>query len=249
MIRATVQHRVRHGRPVGRQAVRASAVGAIVFASFAAPLAAVEVISIPVEQITIGAAGESILVASVTAPEEFIGRSCEITGTTDNQASVHVGNDLLIVTGDQTIAIANFEDEQFIAHGDRKVEAISATIDVFVRLGPDGISSGGFRVDVSCPEESPPTTTTAPPPTTAPPTTAPPTTVPVEPSLPPTSALAPPSAEPTTTVPPPSPPGDDPPGLPVTGGSGALVGLFGLFIACAGVALTDVARTSNISRS
>lgn len=236
-------------RRVVTWAAGAAAAGSLM----ATPTAALEIISIPIDQVTTGAAGDVVLVATLDVPDEFVGKTCSLIGTTDNQESVHEGNDLLITTGSHTIVIPNFEDEGFIVHQDGEVEAIAESIEVSVRLGPDGVSSGGFRVDLDCPEE--PSTTTTVPPTTAPSATPPPTSALVPPSAAPSTtapsttaptSTAPSTTAPSTSAPPPLPPGDDQPGLPVTGSSSALVVLVGIFVACAGVALADWSRVATI---
>ena len=134
---------------------------------------AVELISIPIDGIVVGVEGDVILVATAEVPVEFVGQTCEIVGETDNQEFIHDSNDLLIVNGGQTLVVPNFEDEGFIIHQAGEFDEMSPKIDVFVRLGPDGVSSGGFRVIVDC-DKTPPTT--GPVTTTVPSTTAPPTT-------------------------------------------------------------------------
>lgn len=175
-----------------------------------------DLIVIPVTGFASGAEGETVRVASVAVPAELVGATCQITGSTVNQVSVHDGNDLLISTNGQTFVVPNFEDAGFIVHEAGETASVGASIDVAIRFGPDGVSSGGFRVSVDCDAEEPPITTTAPP-TTAPSTTAPsttaapttavPTTAPPSTDVdanPPTTAAAtttaPTTAAPTTTV-------------------------------------------------
>ncbi|MFT7601021.1 MAG: hypothetical protein ACI8TP_003971 [Acidimicrobiales bacterium] len=222
----------------------------VLLLGISAPGAAVELVTIPIDGIVTGNEGESVLVAAVDVPSTFVGLTCQITGETDNQESVHINNDLLIVTGGQTIVIPNFEDEGFVVHNGSSIEAISETIEVFVRFGPDGVSSGGFKVDVNCDIEQPPTTGTTPP-TTADPTTVTPTSEALPPSGPtvvdsiPSTTTPPVTDVPTTTAPPPLPPGTEPE-LPVTGSSTAQIGLFGVFVLCGGYVLRDWAKTRSI---
>ncbi len=117
-------------------------------------------LTVPVSGVHRGAEGTSVRVASVDVPAALVGQSCEIFGSTVNQQSVHPGNDLLIMNGDESFTIPNFEDEGDIVHDAGDVETLGATIQLFVVFGPDGASSGGFRVTVrNCGEEVTETTT------------------------------------------------------------------------------------------
>lgn len=186
-----------------------SMLAALVVASASTATAASDLISIPLEQIVRGNPGDEILVATADVPAEFVGRQCEMTGETFNQDSVHLNNDLLIQLGDQTRVLANFEDEEYVLHEFRQVEEMPARIEVSVRLGPDGVSSGGFLISIDCGPEVPPTTTsTTTTSTTTTTTTSTTTTVPVTTtSVPPTTsttAAPPTTVTPTTTVTPPT---------------------------------------------
>lgn len=117
-------------------------------------------LTVPVTGVHYGAEGTSVRVASVDVPAELVGQSCEIFGSTVNQQSVHPGNDLLIVNGDESFTIPNFEDEGDVLHDAGEVETVAATIQLFVVFGPDGASSGGFRVTLrNCGEDVTDTTT------------------------------------------------------------------------------------------
>lgn len=173
-----------------------------------------DLIIIPVSGFATGGAGEIASIASVAVPADVVGATCRITGSTVNQISVHDGNDLLIVTGGQTFVIPNFEDAGFIVHEAGETAAVGSTIELRIRFGPDGLSSGGFRVSVDCEatEGSPTTaapststtvgestTTTEEPP--AGPTIPAPTTV-VPTTVVPTTELPAATAPPTTATPP-----------------------------------------------
>lgn len=126
----------------------------------AAPASGAELISIPVDEIIFGREGEEILVASADVPPELVGQSCEMTGETVNQESVHLGNDLLIRLGDRTEELDNFEDERDIRYTFSSIADLPPRIEVYVRLGPDGVSSGGFLISIQCEDDSTTTTTT-----------------------------------------------------------------------------------------
>lgn len=179
--------------------------GALLVPFLAGPVGATELISISVDQIIYGDEGDEILVASADVPPELVGLSCEMTGESFNQDSVHEGNDLLIDLAGQVRVLPNFEDERDISHIFRDIAELPARIDVYVRLGPDGVSSGGFLISIEC-DEVPPTTTststttstTTTSTTTTTTTTVPSTTVPT--TTEPLDTVAPSTSAPTTTI-------------------------------------------------
>jgi hypothetical protein len=97
--------------------------------------------------------------------------------------------------------VENVEDEAgAVFVGDAEIVLQGATLVVSVRIGPDGISSGGLAITFDCDVQPP--TTTEPPATTAPPGTEPPS--PTSTEQPPPS-VAPQTTVPPTTLPPSSP--------------------------------------------
>jgi LPXTG-motif cell wall-anchored protein len=140
-----------------------------------------ELISIPVSGVHRGAEGTTVTVASVNVAADLVGQTCQIVGQTVNQRSVHPGNDLLVVTGGRTFVIPDFEDVGDIVHDAGETEAVGETIELIVRFGPDRVSSGGFKVLLTCDGETsePTVPETTVPETTVPETTVPETTVPV----------------------------------------------------------------------
>ena len=208
---------------------------------------AVEVVSIPIDGVIYGNEGDVIEFASGAVPEEHVGRACFGAAATDNNGSVHPNNDLIITTGATTVIIRDVEDVPGKGHTISGAVVLGETIEVSVKLGADGVSSGGFVLSFECEDVVPPATT-APPTTLAPTTsetpatTAPATTIEVttseapEPSGPTTESLPPEvSAVPPTTAPPPAGPEAT---LPVTGTSTTyLVASSGFALLAAGVAL------------
>ena len=143
-----------------RTTVKWLVAGSLLALLIAAPASGAELISIPVDEIIYGSEGEEILVASAEVPPDLIGLSCQMTGETVNQESVHFGNDLVIRLGAQTEELANFEDERDIRYTFSSIAELPPRIDVYVRLGPDGVSSGGFLISIECDLE-PPTSSTS----------------------------------------------------------------------------------------
>lgn len=133
-----------------------------------------------------GAPGEVVEIANEEVEPWLQGESCAIEIETDNNKSVHPDTDLLIVSGADSVTVSDVESEKGLVTVAAGELVFGETVVASIRLGPDGIASGGVRTDFLCDQE-PPTTTTAPPPTTT------------EVAVAPTSSTAPPT---TTTVPP-----------------------------------------------
>ncbi len=194
-----------------------------------------QVISFPVEGITVGNPGETIVVATEAVPAEHIGWVCSGRASTVNNGSVHPGNDLTITSGTSSITIPNVEDIPSMGHEIEENMVLGDTITVSITLGSDGISSGGFVISFSECEEAgsvfvPPTVTTVPT-TTPSPTTAP------EPSGPTvvesTTTIV--DVSPVTTAAAPAGPSAT---LPVTGTSTTyMIASSGLALLGAGIAL------------
>ena len=170
-----------------------SLAGAAFAVIVASPIAAgaADILTIPVNGVSWGDPGSSQLVASAGVPADLIGKNCAVIGTSGNGSSVHPGNDLVIVSGDETIVISDFEDTGNAIHRVSSVRTLGSSVEVYLRFGQDGVSSGGVTVSIAdCVEPAPATTTTVPAPVT---TT---TTVPA-----PVTTLTPTTAVPTTAAP------------------------------------------------
>ncbi len=225
----------------------------------AGPAAAVALITVNVDSVAYGNEGDLILVGSAVIPSDVVGETCLIKGESVNQESVHPNNDLIIVVGDQTLVV---EDVEGLADQVTEVdefEQIGSTLEVYLRFGPDGVTSGGYVVTVDCSVEPPETTTTTVATTT-------PTTTPTTGELEPegggviiettTSTTAPEPAGPSvvdTTVPGATPttnPAPPPAGptLPVTGSTAGIFVFSGLWLVGAGVLLHQRAAMFRTSR-
>ncbi len=186
-----------------------AALAAFVF--LPAPVGAESEISIPFDDLIFSPPGSVVMLAEVDVEDDLVGRTCLLNVESQNQSSVHPGNDLIVSTGGSQAVVVGVEDE--VNGGTNQVYemVVGETINVELRIGQDGMSSLGFGLSFDCPTpvEAPPTdisqqvqaattttvvvtsTTVAPttvPPTTAAPTTAPTTAAPT--TAPPTTALA-----------------------------------------------------------
>jgi hypothetical protein len=136
-----------------------------------------------------GPVGSLVDIGGENVPEDLQGRTCDVALSTSNNGSVHVGNDVIISSGDGSVTFKNVESK---ANQDQTYPAqpltLGGALSAQLRFGKDKVTSSGFGVTVDCPP--PPTV----PPTTEPPTTLPPTTEP--------PVTVPPTTEPPTTEPP-----------------------------------------------
>ena len=112
--------------------------------------------------------GSVHLVNTTDVPAALVGGTCTVEATGANNESVHPNSDILIASGESATVIADVEREAGASNipGDSAL-TLGDSVTVSVRLGPDGLFSGGtLVVDFTCTPPPPPSTTT---PTTAPP--------------------------------------------------------------------------------
>ncbi len=117
-------------------------------------------IVIPLDTVVRAAPGSLTVIAVVDTPSDLVGSTCQGLGVTQNQDSVHPNNDIIMESG-ATVAV--FED---VEETPNKVTTASGsvtlgdTVTLTLRMGRDGVFSGGMTVlvDVDC--LAPPTTTT-----------------------------------------------------------------------------------------
>lgn len=136
----------------------ASAALLIVVVATARPAAAD--VSITFDELVFGPAGSVIEVEVVEVDAELVGMSCVLAVRSENQASVHIGNDLIVSTGDSQAVIVGVEDTANGGMSQTYDMVLGPQIRVEIRIGQDGMSSLGFGLSFECPD---PTTTTVPP--------------------------------------------------------------------------------------
>ena len=169
-----------------------------------------------------GAPGSEHLLGTLDVLAALVGRGCNVTATSTNNESVHPNTDLIIRSANNELVLSDVErDADGIINRPDLLLTLAPIVDLYVRLGPDGVYSGGFEVLADCPDT---------PPTTA----APPTTAPA-----PTPAAAPPAAPPPAraATPPRTPVSE----LPHTGNEPWLA-LAGIALAGTGLAATRYGR-------
>ncbi len=204
----------------------------------AAPALAAD-LSLPIDTVVTADEGALIELGRIPVDSGLAGPLCVWEASVTNQDSAHPGNDIVITSGGTTLVLADIEATPGKVTTNSGSVHLADEVVVTLRMGPDGIFSGGLDVDIrydQCRQ-----TTTVPPVvevTTVPPvTTAPPPAGPVVSVTTTTTAAV---AATVTTAPPPAGPV-----LPVSGPSQvpALVG-GGVSLILVGEALRRTQRSA-----
>jgi LPXTG-motif cell wall-anchored protein len=164
-------------------------------------VAQVGVISIPLSTVVRDDPGTVTQLGIAEVPPDLVGRTCVGRLQSENQTSVHPGNNLVVNTGDQAEVIPDVEGQMGAVLVFTGPLTLGPTISVDLIMGSDGTFSGGllgFFVDCPPPETTTTTTTT----TTSTTTTSTTTTTTTTTTVPPTVTIPPPSVSQTTGVPP-----------------------------------------------
>lgn len=108
------------------------------------------------------------LILDVAVPPEFVGQTCEVQATTANNASVHVNNDVEIVSGGQSVWMFNVEglpnSTTYTADGSL---TLGPDVDMYIHMGPDGRWSAELDMAFICLDGGPTPTPTNTPTATA----------------------------------------------------------------------------------
>ena len=110
-----------------------------------------EILSIEIEGIITGQAeGDIVEVASTAVPASLVGSSCTVTGASQNNGSVHPGNNLIIASGGASTTVPGVEEVpgQVVAGSGPLV--VGSNVTVSVEFGPSGSTSGGVTLTFDC---------------------------------------------------------------------------------------------------
>ena len=121
-----------------------------VFAIGTVPASAGEPLAIIDETVIVAKPGSTTNLVEVAVQPEHVGSLCTIQVHSQNQASVHPGNDLVITTGDTMTVIEDVEAKPDEGHDLSAEVVLGATISVDLRMGSDWMSSLGFELDLDC---------------------------------------------------------------------------------------------------
>lgn len=116
-------------------------------------------IVIPIDTVVYAQPGSITRLAEADVPSELVGFTCEGFATAENQDSVHPNNDLILTSGGTTAILDNVEETPFEVTVATGTLLLGDTITVDLRMGGDGVFSGGMEIliDTNC---TAPTTTT-----------------------------------------------------------------------------------------
>ncbi len=169
-------------------------------------------LTLPAGTVITGVPGSTVELGRVPIDQDLAGPQCTWEASVTNQESVHPGNDLIVRSGESVLVLSDIESAADKTTTESGSAYLSGEVVVSLRIGPDGIFSGGLDVTIRYDQCTP--VTTAPPATAAPTTPAPttPTTAASTTAAPTTAAPTTPAIEPeplgpqveqptTTTVP------------------------------------------------
>lgn len=131
-------------------------------------------IVIPVTTVVHAGDGSITELANQVTPEEFVGHECVVIAKSENQGSVHSGNDLIIASGSDSVTAHDVEAEPLGTVEANGTLVLGLSIVISLDMGPDEVFSAGIDVKLDCTPPTPPTTeaTISPTSITSPPTTA-----------------------------------------------------------------------------
>jgi hypothetical protein len=139
----------------------------------------------------------TVTVATEEVEPWLQGESCAIRIEVANNQSVHEDNAVILSSGADVVTVPDVESKAGIVTIDEGELVLGETVVAAMRLGPDGVSSGGITVDFIC-SEQPPTTTIATTTSTTPVATSTTTEAP-DVTLPPSQPETPTAAQPSFT--------------------------------------------------
>jgi hypothetical protein len=129
------------------------------FVLLAAPAGAQTVPQVVLSETIRDAPGSVHLAATLTVDPALVGGTCEVEVIGENNQSVHPNSDVLIASGNEVIA-ADVERAAGSVTTPAGTLELDDTITVRVRLGSDGVFSGGLlSVNFACTPPPPPPTT------------------------------------------------------------------------------------------
>jgi hypothetical protein len=158
------------------------------------------IVEIPLGTVVRADPGAEVSLNSVAVPTELVGLECSVQSRSENNSSVHPGNDLVVTSGAESVVLSDVEGSA------GKVTTATATVtlgdDIAVTLimGPDGVFSAGARAAIVLECIVPETTTTTTTTTTIPTETTVSTTTTIPVVVAPVSSVAPPTVAPPTAV-------------------------------------------------
>ena len=108
-----------------------------------------EIVEVPIDTVVRGEPGEVKLIdppGVVAVPADKVGVQCSVHETSQNNTSVHPNNDLIVTSGGDSVTLFDVESGSGVRVDGDGLLTLGETVQVEVRLGGDGVFSGGFIV-------------------------------------------------------------------------------------------------------
>ena len=123
----------------------------------AAPASAqATVIEIPIDTVVRGTAGSEHLLVTAPVDPADVGQECNVVVEGQNNESVHLGTDLIVRSGTSEVVASDVERAPNAVTEATGTLVLGPDVTVSVRLGPDGVFSGGLVVTAECQPPTPP---------------------------------------------------------------------------------------------
>jgi uncharacterized repeat protein (TIGR01451 family) len=140
-----------------RRAVAYTAVGAILLASMMTALlqqsfgqSSTQIIDIPVSTIitNIGVGNTKLLETADVS--QYKGLTCTVKGISENQSSVHPGNNLIVASGGSNVVLEDVERAPGVVTSASGELVLGNTVTVTLQMGQDDAFSAGILVKLTC---------------------------------------------------------------------------------------------------
>ncbi len=109
-------------------------------------------ITVPVSTIVHADEGSTTEVARTSVEDAHVGMVCSVKANSENQSSVHPGNDLVVRSGNSSITLEDVEREAGVTTHANGELTLGNDIVVSLVMGSDGAFSAGMDLQVSCEE-------------------------------------------------------------------------------------------------
>lgn len=112
----------------------------------------VTAITIPVDTVIFADKGSTTEVAREDIPAKYVGLTCSATAVSENQSSVHPGNNLVVESNGSTITLADVEREAGVSTDSSGSLTMGNKVVVSLVMGNDGVFSAGMDLHIMCDE-------------------------------------------------------------------------------------------------
>ncbi len=125
-----------------------------------------EGLSLPVGTVIRAEPGTVIELGRAVIDQDLAGPLCTWSASATNQESVHLGNDIIVQSGDAELVLAGIEDSPGKVTTAAGSAYLTDEVVFLLRMGPEGLFSGGLDVSIHYETCQPEPTTTLPASTT-----------------------------------------------------------------------------------